>query len=136
MPKHPHTILMADDDPEDLDLIEFAITQIEPDADLHKVNNGKAVIEYLAKQPDNNLPCLIVLDYNMPELTGSQVLTKICEAKRYDHIPKIILSTSNAAAHIHECINNGATEYFVKPSTMAAFTDLAKKMLNYCTAAA
>jgi CheY-like chemotaxis protein len=128
----PLTILMADDDFEDLELIESAITNIEPGADLHKVTNGKAVIDFLANQPDAKLPCLIILDYNMPELTGSEVLAAIRNEKRYDLIPKVILSTSNTPAYIHECMSNGATEYFVKPDNMPELTKLAKKMLNYC----
>ena len=128
----PLTILMADDDFEDMELIENAITELEPDADLHKVTNGKAVIDYLAQQPDNKLPCLIILDYNMPELTGSEVLAMISKEKRYNNIPKVILSTSVTPAYIHECIKNGAAEYFVKPDNIPALTDLAKKMLHYC----
>jgi CheY-like chemotaxis protein len=133
MPTTPLTILMADDDFEDLELIESAITTIQPDAELHKVTNGQAVIDFLANQPDAKLPCLIILDYNMPELTGSEVLAVIKKEKRYDVIPKVILSTSNTPAYIHECMNNGATEYFVKPDNMPELRKLAKKMLNYCT---
>ena len=132
MPYTPLTILMADDDFEDLELIESAITNIEPDADLHKVSNGKAVIDFLTNQPDAKLPCLIILDYNMPELTGSEVLAAIRKEKRYDLIPKVVLSTSNTPAYIHECMNNGATEYCVKPDNVPDLAKLAKKMLNYC----
>lgn len=123
---------MADDDFEDLELIETAITTVDPEANLHKVPNGKAAIDYLERQRDHELPCLIILDYNMPELTGSEVLALICKRKRYENIPKIILSTSNTPAFITECMNNGATEYFVKPDNMTALTSLARKMLDYC----
>lgn len=123
---------MADDDFEDLELIESAITTIEPAADLHKVANGKAVIEFLASRPDANLPCLIILDYNMPELTGSEVLAAIRKEKRYELIPRVVLSTSNTPAYIHECLKNGAAEYFVKPDNMPALAKLAQRMLDYC----
>ena len=126
------TILMADDDYEDLEMIEEAITSIKPDASLHKVVNGKAAIEFLSSQPDNKLPCLIVLDYNMPELTGLEVLSVIRKNKRYEKIPKVILSTSNTPAAIRECLNKGATEYLVKPSNMTALLNVAEKMLKYC----
>lgn len=132
MPYTPLTILMADDDFEDLELIESAITNIEPGADLHKVTNGKAVIDFLTNRPDTKLPCLIILDYNMPELTGSEVLALICKEKRYELIPKVVLSTSSTPAYIHECLNNGATEYFVKPDNIPDLAKLAQKMLNYC----
>ena len=126
------TILMADDDPEDLELIEIAFAKTNSDAVLHKVGNGKAVLDYLANQPDNKLPCLIILDYNMPKLNGSEVLLSLSKDDRYQAIPKMILSTSSSPMHVQECLGNGATEYFVKPHSMSDLKDLAKKMLNYC----
>jgi CheY-like chemotaxis protein len=126
------TILLADDDEEDLELIEDAILGIEPGAELQKHTNGKAVIDFLQRQPDHKLPCLIILDYNMPELNGSQILMHMSGEERYEGIPKVVLSTSNAALHIHECITNGAAEYFVKPTNMTELRTLAAKMLSYC----
>jgi CheY-like chemotaxis protein len=132
MTDKPIHILMADDDLEDIELMETAIITIEPTVKFQKVVNGKAVIDYLGKRSEDDLPCLIILDYNMPELTGSQVLSIICKDKRYEAIPKIILSTSSTHAYINECMKNGATEYLVKPDNMAALTAMAKKLLNYC----
>jgi len=123
---------MADDDLEDIDLMETAITTIEPKANLHKVVNGRAVIDFLDRQSDYELPCLIILDYNMPELTGAEVLAVISKEKRYENIPKIVLSTSSTSAYINECLSNGATEYFIKPDNMTALATMAKKLLHYC----
>ncbi len=125
-------ILMADDDVEDIELIEEAILNIEPNATLHKFHNGHSAIEYLHSAPDDDLPCLIILDYNMPELKGSEVLSFMKSKKRYATIPKVVLSTSNAYMHQHECMNNGASEYIVKPDNMNELSGLAKKLLNYC----
>ena len=126
------TILAADDDLEDLELIENAILNSEPTAKLDKVTNGNEVIKYLESRLDHDLPCLIILDYNMPELTGSQLLLMITKQSRYDGIPKVILSTSNAPFHVTECMNNGATGYFVKPDNMKDLYAIAKKMLDFC----
>lgn len=132
MPYAPFTILIADDDHEDLELLETAITDVEPHVDLQKATSGKAVIDYLASQPDDKLPCLIILDYNMPDFTGLELLTIIGKDKRYDGILKIIVSTSSAATHIQNCMNNGATQYLVKPNNMHDLNELAKKLLTYC----
>lgn len=132
MPHSPFTILMADDDLEDLELVEIAITKIDPNAGVYKVHNGRAALDYLTNQPDNNLPCLIILDYNMPELTGLDVLSQICKDRKFENIPKVIFSTSSSPMHIKECINNGAIEYLVKPNNMSGFYEVAKKMLSYC----
>jgi CheY-like chemotaxis protein len=132
MPDKPIHILMADDDLEDIELMETAIIRIAPKVTLQKVVNGKDVIDYLAQRSEADLPCLIILDYNMPELTGAEVLSIICKEKRYENIAKIVLSTSSTPAYINECMKNGATEYFVKPDNMTALATMAKKLLDYC----
>jgi len=132
MPYKPLTILMADDDWEDMELMEDALADVEPTAVLHKVESGTAAINYLKAQPDAELPCLIILDYNMPELKGSDVLALIRKDHRYKNIPKVILSTSNTKAYIDECMHNGATEYFVKPHSFEDLSKIAKRMLDFC----
>lgn len=125
-------ILLADDDLEDLELIEDSIKIIQPEVILHKEHNGRAVLEYLAGITDPELPCLIVLDYNMPELKGSEVLAELCLQPRFSEIPKVILSTSSSWIYIKECMDNGATEYLVKPTNWNDMEDLSKKLLSYC----
>jgi len=124
-------ILLADDDIEDLELIEDAIKKIKSTAVLDTVTNGRSVIEYLTRQPDQSLPHLMILDYNMRELKGSEVLFILCNEKRYLNIPKIILSTSNRPEHVQECIKNGATQYFVKPNNIRDLETVVGKILAY-----
>jgi CheY-like chemotaxis protein len=125
-------ILIADDDLEDLELMEEAILHEDPTVELHKFSNAVAAFDYLTTSPDDELPGLIVLDYNMPVLSGSQFLLSMNGQLRYQGIPKIILSTSNAQLHMHECMQNGATEYIVKPSKMSEVYSLARKLVQYC----
>jgi len=127
-----YKILIADDDLEDLELIEEAIIAVEPEAELHKFTNGFTAMEYLNSRRDNELPCLIILDYNMPELNGSQWLSSVKNQTRYDQIPKIILSTSDAPVHIQECIDSGAAEYIVKPDTLMGLQNIAKRLVGMC----
>jgi CheY-like chemotaxis protein len=122
-------ILVADDDPEDLELMEEHILSVEPKAQLNKFKDGLSAYEYLHSRTDTELPSLIILDYNMPGLNGCQVLSFI-KTSRYRSIPKIILSNSNTAKYIAECLENGATEYIVKPSSMDAIHTLAKKLVS------
>lgn len=124
-----HKILIADDDLEDLELIEDAILTAEPAVELHKFTNGLTAIEYLNSRLDKELPGLIILDYNMPELNGAQLLLSLKAQERYKSIPKVVLSTSNAPLHIHECLSNGASEYIVKPDTMKELYTLVKRLL-------
>ena len=132
MQQFPKFILIADDDLEDLELLSEAILQQEANTRLHMVNNGPMIIDFLAKAKDDELPSLIVLDYNMPNMNGAEVLEKLCSNPRYQNIPKIIWSTSNNSNYIKECMEKGATNYFVKPATHKSLQEQAAQMLKMC----
>jgi CheY-like chemotaxis protein len=132
MPQHQKFILIADDDQEDLELLSEVILQLEADIKLHMVNNGSLVMDFLAKAKDEELPSLIVLDYNMPNMNGAEVLEQLCNDSRYQNIPKIIWSTSNNSSYIKECLEKGATSYFVKPATHKNLQEQAAQMLKMC----
>ena len=125
-------ILIADDDLEDMELIEEAFLNAEPAVQLYKFTNGKSAIEYLNTIQDMELPCLMVLDYNMPEINGSEMLSHLKKQERYSSIPKVVLSTSNAPLHIHECMSHGATDYLVKPDNIKELNLLAQRLLSLC----
>lgn len=132
MPQQQKFILLADDDQEDLELLTEVILEIEKDTRLHTVNNGSMVLDFLQKAKDNELPSLIVLDYNMPNMNGAEVLEQLCKDERYQKIPKIIWSTSNSSSYIKECMKKGATAYFVKPATHRNLQEQAMQMLKMC----
>lgn len=132
MPQQQKFILLADDDQEDLELLTEVILEIEKDTRLHTVNNGSMVLDFLQKAKDDELPSLIVLDYNMPNMNGAEVLEHLCKDERYQKIPKIIWSTSNNSSYIKECMEKGATTYFVKPATHKNLQEQAAQMLKMC----
>jgi CheY-like chemotaxis protein len=130
-----YTILLADDDPDDQELITNAFSKIGPSFNLHIVNDGKEVIDFLSASADTSLPCLIVLDYNMPELNGAQVLQKLSTENRYKKIPKVVLSTSNNPKYIQDCLGKGADAYRVKPDNFNQLVSLAREMMALCGSA-
>jgi CheY-like chemotaxis protein len=133
MENSPVKIWMADDDRDDLELMEEFILQQSPAIEVSTFGDGHSVLEYLNASSDKDLPCLIVLDYNMPDLSGAEVLAHLKDQQRFIAIPKIIVSTSDAPLNITECLDKGATEYFVKPATLTGLQNLAKKLISFCT---
>ena|SRR5215467_2273899 len=127
------SIVMADDDVEDLELFEEAILDAKPCATIYKVRSGRGAIEFLMTRDDNELPFLIILDYNMPGMSGSQVLREISYVERLQKIPKIILSTSNSKAHALECLSDGAVDYLIKPDSIQGLKQVVAKMMTYYT---
>jgi CheY-like chemotaxis protein len=123
-------ILLAEDDEDDQELIRLAFERAHPGQKLKIVANGREALEILGLQ--STLPCVIVLDINMPVLNGIQTLAALCEEPRYRQVPKVILTTSDNEDTRQMSYLNGAIDYFVKPATMSEFVRTAEKILAYC----
>ena len=132
MSKRPKIILLADDDADDRELLEEVILTIENDAVIHEASSGTEALAHLKNCSDNNLPCLIILDYNMPDLNGAEVIEIINEDGRYKNIPLVIWSTSNLPFYKKRCEKLGARAYFHKPHSFGDTKVLAINMLSYC----
>ena len=109
----PVQILLVDDDDEDLEMLEEAILEYAPETQVHKFTGGKQALQFLMDHANAQLPQLIVLDYNMPELNGAEMLTKLAAEPRFSSMKKAILSTATAPQHIYNELSKHAN-YFVK----------------------
>ena len=123
-------ILLAEDDEDDQELIRMAFSKVTADHTFKIVNNGQEALETLANL--NSVPCLIILDLNMPVLNGFQTLEALNSNPKFSKVPKVILTTSDSDENKKRSISSGAVDYFVKPSNMKEFIVTAEKMLTYC----
>jgi len=126
-------ILMGEDDADDEELIREVFSSIDGSYIIQFVNNGRRIVSNLDKLSDEQLPCLIVLDYNMPELNGADILRELKSNMRYDKIPKIIWSTSGSETYRKLCLELGANEYILKPTSVNSLREIARYMLSICT---
>ncbi|MET0637871.1 MAG: response regulator [Chitinophagaceae bacterium] len=125
-------ILLGEDDIDDQEILEEVFSTIDPLLRLHFINNGKKLVSHFEGVSDEQLPNLIILDYNMPELNGAEILRNLNSNIRVKHVPKIIWSTSNAPAYRDICMQLGASDYLVKPSKVTVLVDMARYMLSFC----
>lgn len=125
-------IFLAEDDIDDQELFVEAISIHNDAIQIHSVTNGKKAILFLETLPDSILPCLIVLDYNLPEADGAQILKYLSQQERYHPVPKVVWSTSNSHIYREACLQLGAKAYFTKPSDILGISTLAKEMLTFC----
>lgn len=125
-------ILLGEDDIDDQEILEEIFAAIDADLHLLIISTGKKLLDHIEELEDEHLPCLIVLDYNMPELNGAEILKRLQEDARVSKVPKIIWSTSNAPAYRELCLQLGARDYLVKPSKISVMTDMVKHMLSFC----
>jgi CheY-like chemotaxis protein len=124
-------ILLGEDDPDDQEMLTEVFSSIDKSFILLFVNNGKEVLSALEKLHDK-MPCLIVLDYNMPGLNGAEILEEIANNERYRDIPKIVWSTSGSEKFKLMCLELGAMDYVIKPSNHKDLEKIARYMLSVC----
>lgn len=125
-------IFLAEDDVDDQELLDDALTAIDPAVNLISFTSGRKFIEALDKTEDADLPCLIILDYNIPEINGAEILQHLNENSRYGTITKIIWSTSNSEKFRTSCLQLGAKDYIIKPASISGIHQLAELFLSLC----
>ena len=124
-------ILLVDDDIDDQDLMIDALHTVASNILVNTQMNGNMAIKYLMELTEHELPDLILLDYNLPELNGSEILEALSKHARFDSIPKIIWSTSSSGLYEERCMAQGAKAYLVKPSDMKGIIALAEKVIGF-----
>lgn len=124
------SILYADDDLDDKTWVSEAWKLLNYSLDIHFVENGRQVFEYLEKK-HKELPRLIVLDLNMPELDGRQTLQKLKSSSEYKNIPTVIVTTSSNKIDKEICDRLGASLYLVKPDSHAEWQQIVKQLVPF-----
>src|ERR1051325_1721023 len=114
------TLLLVDDEENDLALLEMAAREAQFPSRLQKCSSGAAAIAYLegtdafATREEFPLPAGLLLDLNMPGKNGFDVLDWVRGHQELSHITLIVLSGSDLAADVERAFDLGAHAYLVK----------------------
>lgn len=117
MPKY---IVLAEDDADDQLLFTEALKQISGDNTLTTVPNGMLMLDLL-NENKSSLPDVVVLDINMPGMSGIDCLKIIRSEPEFNTVPVVMLSTTTDPQTVDVAYRLGANHYAVKPG---AFDDL------------
>ena len=121
-------ILYAEDDQDDFEILQDALTQQTDQFVLQQAQNGTEVLSYLEKYP---LPSLIVLDLNMPVMDGKQTLKWLKNHMDYRAIPVMIFTTSSREEDLKLCKSHDCT-FFRKPTLYRDLLHVVQIMLQMC----
>jgi CheY-like chemotaxis protein len=125
-------ILLGEDDADDQEMLKDVFASIDASFVLFFVNNGGEILSALEKLKDDQMPCLIVLDYNMPGLNGADILKELGTNERYKQIPRVVWSTSASEKFRKLCLELGAVDYVIKPNNVTDLEKIARYMLSLC----
>ena len=133
----PITILYADDDPEDRMLVQDAWQESRLRNELHFVEDGEELMEYLQRRgkfanlAGSPLPGLVLLDLNMPRLGGKDVLARIKSDPGMKIIPVVAFTTSGREEDILQCFSAGVNSYVQKPTDFDRFQTVLRHVEQY-----
>jgi CheY-like chemotaxis protein len=134
---NPIIILYAEDDEEDRMLMQDALKESRLTNELHVVEDGEELMEYLNRREKYSeltnvpLPGLILLDLNMPRKDGREALKEIKANPRLRRIPVVVLTTSKAEEDILRTYDLGVSGFIIKPVTFESLVDVIRTLGKY-----
>jgi len=133
----PKRVLIAEDDPSDVFLLQRAFNAAGVPASLHFVRDGQEAIDYLggeANYADRTaypLPDLMLLDLKMPRLNGFDVLQWLRQQPGLKRLLVTILTSSDQARDIDRAYDLGANSYLLKPHGSGELAELVQRVERY-----
>jgi two-component system, response regulator len=126
------TILLVEDNENDIFLTERALVKSDVPYRLIIVRDGVEALDYLFSNTNNagnNLPDVVLLDLKLPRVDGFQVLKEIRSHEKTRYLAVKILTSSSQEQDIAAANKLGATSYSVKPTNAREYYDLIKKLV-------
>jgi len=109
-------VMLVEDNPEDVAFTQRLLKFNKLDKDMLLATSGREALRILTNlAKEGEILDLILLDINLPDISGIELLTKIKKDRRLSSIPVVILTGSNEDEDIQKCYDLGAGSYLVKP---------------------
>ena len=130
-------ILLAEDDPNDVLLIQRAFQRNHVANPVQVVRDGEEALAYLSGQAPfadrelHPLPVLMLMDLKMPRKSGLEVLEWVRQQPVLKRLPIIVLTSSNQSPDVNRAYELGANSYLVKPAGFDSLLDLVKNLDMY-----
>ena len=135
MTRYPY-ILLVEDNPDDVDLTMRALRRSHLMNEVVVMKNGADALEFLFQEGryarrDPEPPQLVLLDINLPKVSGLEVLKRMREREATRLLPVVMLTTSNEERDVLQSYRSGANSYVRKPVSFADFTEAVAQLGLY-----
>jgi CheY-like chemotaxis protein len=130
-------ILLVEDNPDDVFFLKRAFNSTSVTAPLVVVSDGGTAIDYLSgagaykDRADHPLPALMLLDLNLPRVSGFDVLAWLRAQPALKRLPVVVLTSSKQDSDIQRAYDLGVNSYVVKPSGLKEIAEVARQIEDY-----
>jgi len=129
----PVRIVMIEDDDGHARLIEKNIRRAGVNNEIVAFVNGRDGLKFIRdcidpKQPHRDMRLLVLLDLNLPDMTGFEILETLKDDDRTRRIPIIILTTTDDKLEVQRCYDLGCSAYVKKPLEYDAFANSVRQL--------
>ncbi|HLF92466.1 MAG TPA: response regulator [Planctomycetota bacterium] len=126
-------ILLAEDNPQDVELTLAALEDIHLANEVVVVNDGAEALDYLHRRGKHSLrgggdPAVVLLDLKMPKVDGLEVLRQVRGDPAHKSLPIVIMTSSREESDLIESYRLGVNAYVVKPVDFAKFAESVKRV--------
>ncbi len=125
-------ILLVEDDQVDMMMVIRALKQVHVTNKVVHLENGEDALNYL-RDEDNDKPCIILLDLNMPIMNGIEFLQTVKDDEQLLRIPVVVLTTSDEQQDKLNSFNFGVAGYMAKPVDYGQFVEVMRSIDTYWT---
>ena len=132
-----YTILLVEDDPNDVFLIQRAFRKANLANPIQVMNDGEAAVQYLSGQEpyaDRDrypLPILMLLDLKLPRRSGLDVLEWLKQQPKLKRLPVVVLTSSREHIDLNRAYDLGANSYLVKPVAFDSLLNMVQTLNQY-----
>lgn len=129
--QHPVNIIMIEDDEGHARLIEKNIRRAGISNRITHFTDGTSALDYIFTAPEGpvrNGPALILLDLNLPDMSGTDILTRIKADPGLKRTPVVVLTTTDDKLEIESCYDLGCNVYITKPVNYENFASAIRQL--------
>jgi two-component system, chemotaxis family, response regulator Rcp1 len=127
------SVLLVEDNPSDIHVISKALRASGISFDLEVASDGEQALSRLSKSVvsgNRQAPAIILLDWNLPRVSGSDVLAYVRRNETLRNIPVVVVTSTNSTADLKEMSKLGANAHFRKPTDLDAYLELKTIVLD------
>lgn len=125
------SIIMIEDDEGHARLIEKNIRRAGISNDIRHFTDGTSALAHLFDDPNgprHNGPAMVLLDLNLPDMSGTSILEKIKTDEHLHRTPVVVLTTTDDKVEIDRCYDLGCNVYITKPVNYESFSEAIRQL--------